>query len=93
MIMKLNDSCMKSEDYLHKLQRKSAFALHKLYVLDRINIPTVKEILIHHVSLIKHFDERLSNVEEYEPNEQEIMEHKAMCDFLGIDYDNIPPME
>lgn len=89
--MKLNHSHIMNEDYLHKPQRKHAIALHKLYTLEKLNVPSVEQILIHRISLSKYFDDFLKDLDEYETNYDEMNEEMAMCNFLGIDYDGIIP--
>ena len=80
-------------DCLHKTTRKHAIALHKLYDLEKVHVPSVKEILIHRISLSKYFDDFLKDLEEYETNYDEMNEEMAMCNFLDIDYDRINPYD
>lgn len=89
--MKLNHSHIMNEDYLHKPQRKHAIALHKLYTLENLHVPSVEQILIHRISLTKYFEDFLKDF--VDPNEDEMIEDMAMCDFLGIDYDDIVPYD
>lgn len=91
--MKLNHFHINNEDCLHKPQREHAIALHKLYVSDELHVPSVKEILIHRISLTKYFNDFMKDLDEYEINEDEMIEDMAMCDFLDIDYDGIIPYD
>ena len=96
MIMKLNHLDMNKalvNDCLHKPTRKHTIALHKLYTFEKVHVPSVKEILIHRISLSKHFNEFLKDVDGFEVNEDEMLEEIEMCNFLGIDYDGIVPYD
>ena len=81
------------DDCLHKSQRNNAIALHKLYDCEKLLVPTSEQILIHKISLTKYFNDFMKDLDEFEINEDEIMEEIALCNFLGIDYDNIVPYD
>lgn len=81
------------DDYLHKSQRNNGIALHKLYDCEKLIVPTSEQILMHKISLTKYFNDFLKDVDEYEINEDEMMEDIALCNFLGIDYDGIVPYD
>ena len=93
IIMKSNHLHITNKNYTYKPLRKNAIALHKLYDCEKVHVPTVKEILIHRISLSKHFNEFLGGLDEFEVNEDEMNEEIALCNFLGIDYDGIVPYD
>lgn len=84
---------MKSKHMVNQHIRTSAVALHKLYNMEKVNVPTVKDIVIKRIRIAKHFDEFLGGLDEYEVNEDEMQEHIELCGLLGLDYDSIAPYD
>lgn len=84
---------MKSEQMVNQPTRKSAVALHKLYNMEKVNVPSVKDIIIKRIRIAKHFDEFLGGLDEYEVNEDMMQEHIELCGLLGLDYDSIAPYD
>lgn len=76
-------------DYIHKPQRNNALALHNAYELEKVDVPSIKDIVVNRISIAKHFNEFLGGLDEFTVNEDEIQEHMELCDLLGIDYDSI----
>lgn len=91
--MKSNHLHIRTKDLIQKPQREHAIALHKLYTMEQLNVPSVKDIIIKRISLTKHFNEFLGDLDEFEVNEDEMLEEIEMCNFLGIDYDGIVPYD
>lgn len=91
--MKLNHLHMNSEDLIHKPQREQAIALHKLYSIGNIDVPSVEDIIIKRISLTKYFNDLFKDYNDFEVNEDEMNEEIALCNFLDIDYDGIVPYD
>lgn len=91
IVMKLNHLNITKKDLIHKPQRKHALSLHKAYELKKMNVPSVKDIVIERISIAKHFNESLSGLDEFEVNEDMMQEHIELCGLLGLDYNSIKP--
>lgn len=76
-------------DYIHKPQRNNALALYNAYELKKVDVPSIKDIVIKSISIEKYFNNFLGGLDEYEVNEDLMQEHEELCDLLGIDYDSI----
>lgn len=80
------------DSYKHKTQREHAIALHELYSLNDVNVPSVEDIVVKRISIFKHFNECLKGIEDFEVNEDELNDYIELCGLLNIDYDSIKPM-
>lgn len=87
MIMKLKD--FHKEDLIHKPTIRTARTLHKLYESNKVHVPSIKELIIKRISICKYFDDNVY----CEYDKDDLQEDFELCNLIGIDYDDIDPID